>query len=92
MTNKIVNGQVIPLTDEEETAFVAANAAGVLDEPASKWARIRLKRDQLLAASDWMANSDVTMSDAWVTYREALRDLPSTESDPDDIVFPTEPT
>ena len=92
MTNKIVNGQVIPLTDEEETAFVAANAAGVLDEPASKWARIRLKRDQLLAASDWMANSDVTMSDAWATYREALRDLPSTESDPDDIVFPTEPT
>ena len=33
-----------------------------------------------------------TMSDAWTTYREALRNLPSTESDPADIVFPTEPT
>jgi hypothetical protein len=91
MTNKMVNGQVVPLTAEEETAFVAANAAGVLDEPASKWARIRLKRDQLLAASDWMANSDVTMSDAWTTYRQALRDVPS-QSDPDNVVFPTEPS
>jgi hypothetical protein len=90
MTNKIVNGQVIPLTDEEETAFVAANAAAVLAEPASKWARIRLKRDQLLAASDWMANSDVTMSDAWTTYRQALRDI-TTQDDPDDITWPTEP-
>ena len=92
MTNKIVNGQVIPLTDEEETAFVAANAAGVLDEPASKWARIRLKRDQLLAASDWMANSDVIMTDAWRTYRQALRNLPASQSDPDNVVFPEEPS
>ena len=92
MTNRIVDGVVVPLTDTEEAEFTAANAAGVLAEPAIKWASIRSKRDALLAACDWMANSDVTMSDAWATYREALRNLPSTESDPDDIVFPTEPT
>lgn len=92
MTNKIVNGQVVPLTAEEETAFVAANAAGVLAEPAIKWASIRAERDALLASSDWMANSDVTMSEAWASYRQSLRDLPSSQSDPDDIVFPTEPS
>ena len=40
--------------------------------------RLRLYRNSLLAESDWMANSDVTMSDEWRTYRQALRDLPST--------------
>ena len=40
--------------------------------------RLRDYRNKLLAESDWMANSDVTMSDAWRTYRQALRDLPST--------------
>ena len=61
-------------------------------EPARKWATIREKRDALLAACDWMANSDVTMSDAWTAYRQALRDVPSTQADPDNVVFPTEPS
>jgi hypothetical protein len=39
---------------------------------------LRVHRDKLLAETDWMANFDVTMSDAWKTYRQELRDLPST--------------
>ena len=35
----------------------------------------RAERNRRLAESDWMANSDVTMSDAWKTYRQALRDI-----------------
>ena len=38
---------------------------------------LRLKRNKLLAETDWMANSDVTMSNDWKTYRQQLRDLPS---------------
>ena len=38
---------------------------------------LREERNILLTQSDWMANSDVTMSDEWKTYRQALRDLPS---------------
>jgi len=38
---------------------------------------LRKERTKILAQSDWMANSDVTMSDEWKTYRQALRDLPS---------------
>jgi len=35
---------------------------------------LRLKRNKLLAKTDWTANSDVTMSDAMKTYRQQLRD------------------
>ena len=38
---------------------------------------LRGERDRLLALTDWMANSDVTMSDSWRDYRQALRDLPA---------------
>ena len=38
---------------------------------------LRQERTKILAQSDWMANSDVTISDEWKTYRQALRDLPS---------------
>ena len=36
---------------------------------------LRRKRNSLLAETDWMANSDVTMSEAMKTYRQELRDL-----------------
>ena len=45
-----------------------------------------------LAATDWMANSDVTMTDAWKTYRQELRDLPANTKDPANPTWPTEPT
>ncbi len=38
---------------------------------------LRIERTRILSESDWMANSDVTMSDAWRDYRQALRDLPA---------------
>ena len=41
---------------------------------------LREERNRRLQETDWMANSDVTMTDDWKTYRQALRDLPSTAS------------
>ena len=52
---------------------------------------IREERNNLLEETDWMGNSDVTMSDAWKTYRQALRDLPATTSDPANPTYPTKP-
>ena len=58
-----------------------------------KWEAIRSKRDALMSASDWRSMPDSpTMSAAWKTYRAALRDLPASESDPDDITWPDEPS
>ena len=36
---------------------------------------LRIERNQILAQSDWMANSDVTMTEQWRVYRQALRDI-----------------
>ena len=40
--------------------------------------RLRQERNRLLAETDWMSNPDSpAISDAWKTYRQALRDLPA---------------
>ena len=41
---------------------------------------LRKERDRLLCLTDWRASSDLTLSDDWKNYRQALRDLPSTAS------------
>jgi hypothetical protein len=74
-------------TATKDTDQVAADILAV------KWEDIRSRRDNLMAESDWRSMPDSpTMSSAWKTYRQALRDLPASESDPDDIVFPDEPS
>ena len=54
---------------------------------------LRINRNKLLAETDWTQARDVTLSNdsAWQTYRQQLRDLPASQSDPDDVVFPTKP-
>ena len=54
------------------------------------------KRDQLLKDSDWVLTYDNAMSlanlDAWVAYRQALRDLMAVaRADPYSVVFPEKP-
>lgn len=51
----------------------------------------RSLRDELLAETDWTANSDVTMSDEMSTYRQALRDIPAQAGFPDTVTWPTKP-
>ena len=56
---------------------------------------LRNKRNNLLAKTDWTANSDVVMSDAMKTYRQQLRDAPSgldTIEKVQAYTFPTEVT
>ena len=59
---------------------------------AQPLADLRGVRNDKLAATDWMANSDVTMTDNWKTYRQELRDLPANTKDPANPTWPTEPT
>lgn len=69
---------------EQEQAYQA-----VLDEMAAK--SVRQQRDRLLAETDWMALSDVTLSAEMASYRQALRDVPSQAGFPHTIVWPTKP-
>ena len=61
--------------------------------PSNDWYMkvLRKQRNSLLKETDWMANSDVTMTDAWKNYRQALRDLPANTTDPSNPTFPTRP-
>ena len=77
------------------------NTAPTADEIAAEQARLlalepmrclREDRNELLAETDWMANSDVTMSDEWKAYRQALRDLPANTKDPSNPTWPTKPS
>ena len=38
---------------------------------------LRIERDARIVKTDWRASSDLTLVDAWKTYRQALRDLPA---------------
>lgn len=87
---KMVNGETIKMTDEE-IATMQASQPTAEEITAQKWVRIRAERNYLLQATDWRAGSDLTLSDDWKTYRQALRDVP-TQSDPDNITWPTEPS
>ncbi len=58
---------------------------------AREMERIRNHRDNLLTETDWMALGDVTMSDAWKTYRQALRDIPASNTIYEDVTWPTKP-
>ena len=60
---------------------------------------LRRQRDNLLKETDWMANSDSTISDSWKKYRQDLRDLPSNNKNVSwdgvtlsNVKFPTKPT
>ena len=55
---------------------------------------LRQKRNSLLAQTDWLGSSDVTMSDAWKNYRQELRDITKTfkSMSDKDFKFPEKPT
>ena len=58
--------------------------------------QLRSERDLKLAETDWVvtkaSETGVAESDAWKTYRQALRDLPSNTSDPFNPTWPTKPS
>ena len=90
----MVNGERIQFTAEEETARDAEEKAWADGAPARRMAYLREQRNRLLADTDWMGNSDVTMSADWKTYRQALRDITKTTPTDDalsNITWPTKP-
>jgi len=52
---------------------------------------LRAERDRLIAATDWWASSDLTMTDAQTAYRQALRDITDDANSLDEVTWPTAP-
>jgi hypothetical protein len=97
------NGSAIESADPKDWGVTYAQVAGekTLLQSREPMRLLRVERDRLLAETDWMGNSDVTMSSAWTKYRQDLRDLPA-NSDPklasdgsldmSSVKFPTKPS
>jgi len=67
----------------------------VLAELPNEWLfeRIRIWRNAQLKATDWTQVLDAPVdTNAWAQYRQKLRDLPTSVSNPAQIVFPEPPT
>ena len=93
-THKIKNGIRVDLTAEEITALENRDTQwnnGALDRALTELRRIR---NNFLKTTDWYANSDLTMSSAMTTYRQALRDLTNgltTVEQVEAVIWPTKP-
>ena len=91
---KMVNGERVQLTAEEEAARDAEEAAWSAGAFDRAMVSLRQKRDGLLKETDYYALSDVTMSEDMKTYRQQLRDITNgvnTEAKAKNKTFPTKP-
>ena len=73
----------------KDSTFTATAIASI--SPDANWVALRKTRNDLLTETDWWGVSDRTMTDAQKKYRQDLRDLPSTTSDPEDVIWPNKP-
>ena len=100
--NMVWNTNIVTGTLPTKTE-VMNKAQELYDGEAMK--RLRVHRDILLRETDWVvtkaAETGVAETDAWKTYRQALRDLPASASpsldssydlDLTSVTWPTEPS
>lgn len=59
---------------------------------STQWHKLREERTIKLAESDWTQLSDSPVNkEEWATYRQALRDITDTTTDPFNVVWPNPP-
>ena len=88
------SGQTKPTETEVNSKIASLDSAEAMR-------LLRIERDTRIAKTDWRASSDLTLADAWKTYRQALRDLPASATpklnseynlDLTSVTWPTEPS
>ena len=89
------NGVRRQMTDAEETARDAEETALTNGALARAMNTLRTNRNRKIVETDYLALSDVTMSDAWKTYRQSLRDITNgvdTVEKAENVTWPTKPS
>ena len=89
----IDSSQTKPTETEVTNKIAALDAAEAMK-------LLRVERDARISKTDWRASSDLTLTDAWKTYRQALRDITTQtpklgsdyELDLSSVTWPTEPS
>ena len=80
------------VADEGAKTITHDSSTETTDAATREMELIRNHRAGLLTETDWMALGDVTMSDAWKTYRQKLRDIPASNTTYADVTWPTKPS
>ena len=80
----------IPYTTEEQAEYDAKKAAWDAGANDRKAAEVRAERNAKITACDWRVLPDVSNSDVWKTYRQALRDIPAQSGFPNNVTWPTQ--
>jgi hypothetical protein len=91
---KLIDGELIPLTAEEEAQRDLEEEQFEEQEFDREMTKLREKRNKLLAETDYLALSDMTLTDTMATYRQQLRDITNgliTPSAVRLVVFPEKP-
>lgn len=105
----LVSGPITAATDGSYVVYHDGQTPPTEEEILAKLQELRIaypmkllrqERNQRLSETDWMSFSDSpTMTDDWKTYRQALRDLPSTaepqldeQGNLTNVTWPTKPT
>ena len=88
---KNVDGVNMPLTDAENKQRDEEERLWAEQAPSREMAHIRQRRDALLKETDHYGLGDVTMPNAMKTYRQALRDIPASNTVYADVTWPTKP-
>ena len=81
----------IPFTEAEETARDISEKKWSDEAPLREMQEIRIFRNHLLKETDWAGLNDVTMSNEMKTYRQALRDIPASNTVYKDVEWPDKP-
>jgi len=81
--DQVVDG-VTTTAAEQEATYKA-------QKDAEQAKNVRATRDSKLASTDWRFRSDMTPSQEWKDYCQALRDVPTQEGFPWNITWPVEP-
>ena len=97
MSRQVVNCTTGEVTIEEFTDEEIAAAAKAIEDADKDFSSIRAQRNARLAATDWTQGADSPLSSskktAWATYRQELRDCPSTATKVSELgAWPTEPS
>ena len=93
-THRIEHSNVPELVDGKwvlTKTVVALTEAQIADKTAAKAKEARKRRNDLIAETDFMALSDVTMPEDVAAYRQALRDITDQPGFPHTITWPVKP-
>jgi len=91
MFTRIVDGVESSNPSDFGTTWTAVKAKYDELVAAEPMTLLRKERNRRIAATDWWASSDLTITDAQKKYRQDLRDITKSATSLDDVTWPEKP-